>query len=913
MALSYEAADALFRKGHYRELISRSDLRDAALARLTPAHRLLLARALMHIDPERASEIAQHENTPDAPPAIRSTCELVMALTRRRQGAFEEALARFQRAVQLAREAGDIKQIAWAYLHLFRVLAETQPHDAALAVLGEARTYVTRAGDPHAAAFMHDSIALVEGSTGRIDEARRHLDISAALLDKHPNDWLGQLWGLSAFCVNFLGCDYAAAAAHLQKGKRFLSSIGGAHASVTFATNEGHAALVTGHFAAAEERLQRAASSSSNLYSAIGALDGLAMLYIATGRVDDCEKVLTRIDSMVAADPKLLTAFTPRWAAPTRIKLHLRQGRWELAYAEACDALTAVTALQDQHMIAAVLCLKAEAATAAGRIGDATRSILAASLIAPELVERQAQFHHSVATLLDDAHGPLATRIRSRAHAIWDEQGNRLGPLQNVDSGARKVHGQTTPHADTTAARELPARLRPAAVTNALASAFDLAGNPRLLGAELVDVITTLKCSPRVTVVEERTGAGHATPDDNEQRLPLGRHHGKDLTLVCRVPDDPLDAVMLTDVLRLARASLALEQARQEERNRAAVWPAEPVEEQVGALFLAQEMQALLSSARRIAPTTLPILITGETGTGKEVLARIIHAYSSRASGPFLPFTCNSVPRDMLDSQLFGHRRGAFTGAIDSFPGVIRAAAGGTLFLDEIGEATLDVQPKLLRFLEAGEIHPIGETQPVHVNVRIIAATNADLDALVAEGKFREDLFYRLNIVRLHVLPLRERRVEIPELAAHYLQKHARELQKGHLRLAEETIEYLVLYRWPGNVRQLANEMRRLAAFAEPDAVLMPEHLAPEIAASRRTVPASEQVLDPNEVVIRLDQPMAAAMEHLERAMVQFALASSGGHMEQTAAMLGLSRKGLYLKRHRFGFDSDVTPLRGGR
>jgi DNA-binding NtrC family response regulator len=257
----------------------------------------------------------------------------------------------------------------------------------------------------------------------------------------------------------------------------------------------------------------------------------------------------------------------------------------------------------------------------------------------------------------------------------------------------------------------------------------------------------------------------------------------------------------------------------------------------------------------------------------------------------------------MLDSQLFGHRRGSFTGALENFSGIIRAAAGGTLFLDEIGETTLDVQPKLLRFLEAGEVHPIGETQPIKVDVRVIAATNADLETLLANGRFREDLFYRLNIVRLHVPPLRERRVEIPALAHHYLQRHGQECGKGDLRLSEETMEYLVLYRWPGNVRQLANEMRRLAALAEPGAVLMPEHLSSEIAASRRTIPASQRMLDSNELVVRLDQPMAAAVQHLERAMVQYALNRCKGRMEETATMLGLSRKGLYLKRQRFGLE----------
>jgi hydrogenase-4 transcriptional activator len=191
----------------------------------------------------------------------------------------------------------------------------------------------------------------------------------------------------------------------------------------------------------------------------------------------------------------------------------------------------------------------------------------------------------------------------------------------------------------------------------------------------------------------------------------------------------------------------------------------------------------------------------------------------------------------------------------------------------------------------------------VRVDVRVVAATNADLDTLLAQGRFREDLLYRLNIVRLHVPPLRERRVEVPALATHYLHKYAQEYRKGDLRLAEETMEYLVLYRWPGNVRQLANEMRRLAALAEPGAVLMPEHLSPPIAASRRTIPASERVLESTELVVRLDQPMAAAVQHVERAQLQYALKRCGGRMEETAALLGLSRKGLYLKRLRYGLD----------
>jgi DNA-binding NtrC family response regulator len=259
----------------------------------------------------------------------------------------------------------------------------------------------------------------------------------------------------------------------------------------------------------------------------------------------------------------------------------------------------------------------------------------------------------------------------------------------------------------------------------------------------------------------------------------------------------------------------------------------------------------------------------------------------------------------MVESQLFGYRKGAFTGADASFAGVIRSAAGGTLFLDEIADVPLDVQPKLLRFLETREIHPLGEPQPIAVDVRIVAATNANLEQLVAAGRFREDLFYRLNVVRLTLPPLRDRREEIPALAQHYLRRYSDEQKKGQLTLADETLEYLLLYSWPGNVRQLANEVRRMVAMAEPDSTLTPAVLSPELQASRRTIPAATvapAAAEP-EIRLRLDQPLPLAVELLEQTMIRSALNRSRGRVEEAAKLLGISRKGLFLKRRRWNLD----------
>jgi DNA-binding NtrC family response regulator len=530
--------------------------------------------------------------------------------------------------------------------------------------------------------------------------------------------------------------------------------------------------------------------------------------------------------------------------------------------------------------------------------GAAARLIQAGSTNPAGVGDLRAQYFYALADVVRMAgESGLSSTLADRAQRIWAYSGIRAQQLE-MSSAA--------PDADV-ASRSTSKNIA-LRVADSMAAAINVAFSPKLLAAEVQHALKLLMPAANV-IIRERLGAAGAPlshPDD--VFLELGKEHDKHIAVVCDSPATPEAAVAICNVFGLARAAVALERYRQEECNRPALWPADPIETEAGALFLAEEMQNVLAIARRVASTPVPVLITGETGTGKEVLARVIHAYSKRAKASFLPFNCSAVPKDMLDAQLFGHRRGAFTGAVDSFQGVIRGAAGGTLFLDEIGETTLDVQPKLLRFLESSEVHPIGELQPVKVDVRVIAATNADLEALVSEGRFRDDLFYRLNIVRLHIPPLRERRVEIPALAHHYLQKTAQEYAKGDLRLAEETMEYLVLYRWPGNVRQLANEIRRMAALAEPGAVLMPEHLSPEIAASRRTIPPSERVLEPTEIVVRLDQPMPAALQHVEQAMIRWGLKQTGGGMEETAALLGISRKGLYLKRVRFGIDPPAGP-----
>lgn len=310
-------------------------------------------------------------------------------------------------------------------------------------------------------------------------------------------------------------------------------------------------------------------------------------------------------------------------------------------------------------------------------------------------------------------------------------------------------------------------------------------------------------------------------------------------------------------------------------------------------------MLGILRTIKQIAPIDISVLVTGETGTGKEVIAKTIHDCSHRAKMPFLALNCAAVPKDLIESQLFGHRKGAFSGAAESHLGIVRAANGGTLFLDEIGELAIDMQAKLLRFLEMNEVHPVGESHPVKVNVRLIFATNGDLEEAVSQNRFRQDLYYRLNVIPIKMPPLRERREEIPVLANLFAQRFAVEFGKDALRFSATAMEMLIVYSWPGNIRQLANEVRRLTALADSGALITPEHLSPYLHLQSSRGPVA--VDGAAQFNVRIDQPLDKATAQLESEMIKHALKQAGGRVSDAASTLGISRKGLYLKRLRLG------------
>ncbi len=310
----------------------------------------------------------------------------------------------------------------------------------------------------------------------------------------------------------------------------------------------------------------------------------------------------------------------------------------------------------------------------------------------------------------------------------------------------------------------------------------------------------------------------------------------------------------------------------------------QPRQEFHGIIGRSGKMKDLFHLLQRVTETDLPVVIQGESGTGKELVARALHHNGGRASRPFVSENCAAIPESLLESILFGHVRGAFTGADRDRKGLFEVASGGTLFLDEVGEMSAAMQTKLLRVLQDGEFRRVGGTQTLHTDVRVIAASNKDLARLVAEGRFREDLFYRLNVVQIQVPPLRERRDDIPLLVDHFLEKHA--AGQGR-RVSAEALALLVGHAWPGNVRELENEIMRAAALAGK--LILPRDLSPQVAGS---VPLG---LGDGAGLSLRDQ-----VEHLEQELIQRALAQVRGNHTQAARQLGLSRFGLLKKLRRY-------------
>ena len=362
-------------------------------------------------------------------------------------------------------------------------------------------------------------------------------------------------------------------------------------------------------------------------------------------------------------------------------------------------------------------------------------------------------------------------------------------------------------------------------------------------------------------------------------------------------PFDLEEVQLLVDrALEMARQSSDLHRLEEENRRR--------FELGVEIIGTTAAMQSIFKTIGRVAQTDATVLIQGESGTGKELIGRAVHSHSPRWSGPFVALNCSAVPRELLESELFGHEKGAFTGAVEQRPGVFEVADGGTLMLDEVGDMPLELQAKLLRVIQEKELTRIGGREVIKTDCRIVAATHRDLEAMVKSGKFREDLFFRLKVVPLTVPPLRDRRGDIPELIDYFIAKINREMGTGIKGLAKETRERLLAHDWPGNVRELENTLVRAAVLAAGP-TLMPQDLA--LARHEPEAPPAgdlqledlirlklgeyfrEGSVDPRDLYQRV-------IERVEKPLIELTLERTGGNQLRAAAILGINRNTLHKK-----------------
>jgi transcriptional regulator with PAS, ATPase and Fis domain len=384
---------------------------------------------------------------------------------------------------------------------------------------------------------------------------------------------------------------------------------------------------------------------------------------------------------------------------------------------------------------------------------------------------------------------------------------------------------------------------------------------------------------PRHSFLEIVTGNPDAVLDL------LGR-----ITERVRESDTQLIEALRKQVRSLSSSNEALE--RQNRRLRAALGGSIDLDSFVGTSV---PSRAVRDSARQAAGSDVPVLLVGETGTGKELLARAIHAEGARAEGPFVAVNCGLMTESLLESELFGHARGAFTGALQPKRGLLEAADGGTLFLDEIGDMPRPLQAALLRFLELGEFRRVGETQLRHAHVRVVSATHREPDRAVEDGSFRADLLYRLDVIRIEIPPLRERSDDVEELVRHCLRLTANRLRVPPLELAPAALERLECYRFPGNVRELENEIERLYVFLEPGSVVEEKALSPKIAggSARRSGRFADQLRD------------------FKVQAIEKALRESGGNRTRAAEQLGVHRANLARMVRDLGLSVPTAPRRG--
>jgi hydrogenase-4 transcriptional activator len=878
------------------------------------------------------------------------------------RGDQSRAIALHVRALKQAEIAHDSRGIGLAHYELGQCYRQVGDTAIVREHITKAASALHAAGDRRHLALVHSLSSISFAQLARYDEAMvalRHAERLASIVQ--ADDVLATVCGNQAN-VMMLQHRYEQALALAERSVSLHEAHGSGHGLAVALATLGQICVRLGDLGRAEDALHRALEVRSPIqfHETTGAVfDTLAQIQLIRGRYDTASDFLGRASEAYGAYGRETSQWYEWSVRVLGARLALRRGDLDDAVARA-DEIRQAGAPPFDALQATLIA--AEALTAANRLDEAGHRLAAAAdaldpKIAPlawgEYLRLRGALHARSGNATDAYHD--FAQSASLLELLGERYESGLSHLALgrlvAETGARSVAERHLNKAlvifeqlgaqrdldDTRAAHALLTSvgtgqyvISPADADDAIVRRMvDAAALVDLLGRETATALLEAAAGDCSAVFVQQAGgdvrivASAGCDADAARAMARSALHGTAygrgefvVEMLGRDPEGTRLCVVasprpighpvmrrLRMIAAVARQGFALCAAR--DRSPGAVDNAvDPSLEPLlpGFLSASAAMTRVVEQIQRLQGNDLTVLITGESGTGKELVARAIHVGSHRSAGTFLPYNCTTTGRDLADSQLFGHRRGSFTGAVSDQPGLVRTAAGGTLFLDEIGDLPLDVQPKLLRFLEQQEIMPIGETKPQKVDVRVLAATNADLEQRVAEGKFREDLYYRLSVIRIHVPPLRERREEIPHLSTLFLREASERLGKPDIQLSSDTLDVFSQYWWPGNVRQLKNEIQRAVALSAPGGTVEPAHLSPEVSATR--LPGTAPGRDGTGRPLRAATSLAAAVDQVEREMIQAALDRSGGNISETARALGLTRRGLYLKLRRLGLDA---------
>jgi len=878
------------------------------------------------------------------------------------RGEQSRAIALHNRALKQAEIAHDSRAIGLAHFYLGQCYRQVGDMAIVREHIAEAAAALHAAGDKRHLAMVHSLSAVMLAQTGRYDEANaalRQAERMASLLQ--ADDVLATVYGNQAN-VALIRHRYEQALALAERAVNLHEGLGqGPGLSVALATL-GQICVRVGNLDRADTVLHRALDvrSAMQFHETTGAVhDTLAQMSLMRGDYENAAEYLRRAAEAYGAYGRNTSRWYEWSLRVITARLATRRGQPDEALAIA-DEIAKSTNAPPAETIEAEL-IAAEALLSASRVEDAERRLTQVqSRLDPRTTPgawgeflrlrgdlrarqtRTTEAYHDIAqsssvfelvgeryqaAVSQLALARLASKAGARStadrHYQYAAQVFRaLGATRDLEQVQTEMAAAQPPGTGEYVGS-------PADADDALVRRLvDAAVMPDLLARELAATLLEAVTADVTVVFAEQPGGdvrviafAGADADAAAAMAKLavqGAAYGAGSLVVeaiGREPDGARQVVIATPrtlghpLLRRIRMMAAV--ARQGfdlcgVRDRPTVpvdstteRPLEPL--LPGFLCASAAMHRVVDQIQRLQGNDLTVLITGESGTGKELVARAIHVGSSRNSATFLPYNCTTTTRELADSQLFGHRRGSFTGAVSDQPGLIRTATGGTLFLDEVGDLPLDVQPKLLRFLEQGEIMPVGENRPQPVDVRVLAATNADLEQRVAEGKFREDLYYRLSVIRIHVPPLRQRREEIPHLTTFFLREASERLGKPDMQLSSEVLDLFAQYWWPGNVRQLRNEIQRSVAMAPAGGVIGPEHLSVDLTAAAAT-PASGSASG-SRVALRGGQTLASVVDEIERDLIREMMTRHRGNISETARALGLTRRGLYLKLRRLGIE----------